>query len=153
MSGKSRRVGGSYIIYSQRDPSPFLCEVESTCGSLDTTAAVEKRDEKLVETAENGASSSLLRGWRAAVATLRSPAESHLCGLGCGRPRRLTRRCLGHRVPPAHRRVPPHCARARLVPRSRRACQRRTAMPINATGLSRRFIPRECFSPLPLFLS
>lgn len=26
-------------------------------------------------------------------------------------------------------------------------------MPINATGLSRRFIPRECFSPLPLLLS
>lgn len=146
-------MDGSYIIYSQRDRVPF-CARSNRRGSLNTTAAVEKCDEKLWETAENGASSSLLRGWRAAVATLRSPAESHLCGLGCGRPRRLTRRCLGHRVPPAHRRVPPHCARARLVPRSRRACQRRTAMPINATGLSRRFIPRECFtaSSLSLFI-
>lgn len=133
-------VGGSYIIYSQRDRVPFSAR-SNRRGSLDTTA-VGKLTRRLWETA-NGASSSLLRGWRA------SGGHPPISG----------------RVPPVRSRVraaatidaamsgPPRATgastrsaalRARLVPRSRRACQRRTAMPINATGLAP-FYPSRMF--------
>lgn len=95
---------------------------------------------------QRGVSASMRRG-KVAKAPGRSVvggvavgvSPGHLCGLGCGHPRRLTRRCLGHRVPPAHRRVPPHCARLvrDALVSGELQCQLTPRDP-------RRFIPREC---------